>query len=208
MKKVRTLFRFDNRFKRKTDGFIAGVDEVGRGPLAGPVVAAAVIFRRKVLLPGLNDSKKTPVRLREKLFGQIIRHALVGIGRVDESIIDQINIFQATRLAMREAVLALSHTPHLVLIDGKINLDLPIPQIGIVKGDCQSAAIAAASNVAKVYRDHWMKELDPHYPEYGFAKHKGYPTPKHVKALRIQGATPIHRKSFRPVAQVLNEARS
>lgn len=184
---------------------LAGVDEAGRGPLAGPVVAAAVIFRRKVSLPGLDDSKKLSPRRRENLFGKIIRQALVGIGRVSESVIDEVNILQATRLAMREAVLALPQTPGLLLIDGRIRLDLPVPQKGIVRGDAQSAVIAAASIVAKVYRDHWMRELDPIYPHYGFARHKGYPTRSHLQALRLKGVTQIHRKTFRPVAETLQE---
>ena len=182
---------------------LAGIDEAGRGPLAGPVVAAAVLFHRRVSLPGLRDSKKISPRLREKLFYQILLHAWVGIGRVVESVIDEINILQATRLAMREAVLALPRTPALLLIDGKIRLDLPIAQRAIVRGDDQSAAIAAASVMAKVHRDFLMKDLDRVYPRYGFATHKGYPTPSHLAVLRRRGPSEIHRKSFGPVAEIL-----
>ena len=182
---------------------LAGIDEAGRGPLAGPVVAAAVLFHRRVSLPGLRDSKKISPRLREKLFYQILLHAWVGIGRVVESVIDEINILQATRLAMREAVLALPRTPALLLIDGKIRLDLPIAQRAIVRGDDQSAAIAAASVMAKVHRDFLMKDLDRIYPRYGFAVHKGYPTPSHLEVLRRRGPSEIHRKSFGPVAEIL-----
>jgi len=198
------LFRFDERMGSPLTGALAGIDEAGRGPLAGPVVAAAVIFRRRVPLSGLNDSKKVSPTLREVLFKQILSHSLVGISAVSEQVIDRVNILQATRLAMREAVLALPKTPLLLLIDGKIRLDLPLPQVAIVRGDNQSAAIAAASIVAKVWRDHRMRAFDSIYPGYGFALHKGYPTPEHLKVLQSKGATVIHRKSFSPV-RVLDE---
>ncbi len=198
----RKLFRFDRRFLKDTPGPVAGIDEAGRGPLAGPVVAAAVIFRRSLFLPDLNDSKKVSPEKRESLFREILRNASVGIGKIPESMIDEINIYQATRLAMREAVLALPRTPALLLVDGRIPLDLPLPQIGIVGGDGRSASIAAASIVAKVWRDHWMRELDRIYPEYGFARHKGYPTPEHLSILERKGATPVHRKTFGPVMAV------
>ena len=169
--------------------------------MAGPVVAAAVIFRRKVSLPGLDDSKKLSPRTRETLFKKIIFQAFVGIGQVSETVIDQINILQATRLAMRQAVQALPRTPDLVLIDGPIRLDLPVPQKSVIRGDAQSASIAAASIVAKVYRDHYMRQLDAVYPGYGFAFHKGYPTLRHLAALEQRGVTPVHRKTFGPVAR-------
>lgn len=197
------LFRFDERFRGDAQDAIAGVDEAGRGPLAGPVVAAAVLFRRKAYLPGLNDSKKLSPKIRESLFREIARQAVVGIGCVSESLIDAMNIFQATRLAMCQAVLAIPRTPQLLLIDGKIHLDLPLPQVGIIRGDGQSAAIAAASIVAKVYRDSFMRELDKIYPDYGFATHKGYPTEYHLRMLGLKGASPVHRKTFRPVADTL-----
>lgn len=202
------LFRFDQRLSQGLEGLAAGVDEAGRGPLAGPVVAAAVIFRRPVSLPGLNDSKKISAPLRERLFGAIVTEAWVGIGRVSETVIDEVNILQATRLAMREAVLALPRTPALILIDGKIRLDLPLPQRGIVRGDGKSAAIAAASIVAKVHRDHWMKALDRLYPGYGFARHKGYPTRFHVRMLQRKGASPVHRQTFAPVLRIRERAAS
>ena len=198
------LFEFDAHLFGGDGQTLAGVDEAGRGPLAGPVVAAAVIFRKPVSLPGLNDSKKVSPKLREKLFYQIISHALVGIGRVSEEVIDRVNIFQATRLAMREAVLALPRTPEVLLIDGNLKLDLPLNQVRIIRGDAQSACIAAASIVAKVYRDRWMRELDEKYPGYGFAAHKGYATERHIRMLQLKGATVIHRKSFRPVAETLH----
>lgn len=204
---VHRLFRFDERLRGDEPDLLAGVDEAGRGPLAGPVVAAAVILRRPVSLDGLNDSKKVSPGLREILFRKIVLQAWVGIGQVSESVIDRFNILEATRLAMREAVLALPRTPALLLIDGRIQLDLPVPQLGIIRGDSQSAAIAAASIVAKVYRDYRMKELDRLLPGYGFARHKGYPTPEHLQALQIKGPSVIHRKTFRPVAETVIKLR-
>lgn len=200
------LFRFDEQIRKEVPSVYAGVDEAGRGPLAGPVVAAAVIFHRPIHLPGLDDSKKISPALREVLFEKILTHALVGIGSGSVTLIDEINILQATRFAMREAVLALPRTPEFLLIDGRIHLDLPLPQRGIVRGDSRSARIAAASIVAKVYRDRQMRELDLQYPDYGFARHKGYPTPHHLRTLRLKGATSVHRKSFRPVARLLTPA--
>ena len=200
MRREKKFFRFDHQTGSSHLRALAGVDEAGRGPLAGPVVAAAVIFRRPtVLLPGLNDSKQLTPESREILFIQIASQALVGIGVVSETIIDEINILQASRLAMRKAVLSLSRTPSLLLIDGNIKLDLPLPQQSIVSGDSLSARIAAASIMAKVYRDHLMRRLDREFPDYGFAKHKGYPTPQHLKILQTKGPSSIHRKTFRPV---------
>ncbi len=195
------LFAFDHEERPSAQGLMAGIDEAGRGPLAGPVVASAVLFFRKPfpLLSGLNDSKKVAPKRREILFGEIFRHALVGIGVVEESEIDRINIFQATRAAMKKAVLALPRTPDLLLIDGKIHLDLPIAQKSIVRGDEKSASIAAASIVAKVYRDAWMQRLDTLYPVYGFKRHKGYGTEFHLQKIREIGPSPVHRKSFSPV---------
>lgn len=177
---------------------MAGVDEVGRGPLAGPVVAAAVILRRVGDFAGLNDSKKVPPEKREKLFREIVKHSLVGIGVADESTIDQLNIYHASRLAMKRAVLALTRTPDLLVIDGNARIDLPLPQQTIVGGDAKSASIAAASIVAKVFRDHWMIYLDTLYPAYQFKDHKGYATELHLKKIEENGPCPIHRKSFSP----------
>lgn len=185
---------------------MAGIDEAGRGPLAGPVVAAAVIFLKNTPIPGLNDSKKLSPDFRKKLFSKILAQAVVGVARVGESVIDRVNILEATRLAMREAVLALPKTPELLLIDGRIHLDLPLPQKAIVRGDGQSASIAAASIIAKVYRDYWMEEMDEKYPGYGFRQHKGYPTPEHLERLQSQGVSPIHRRTFRPVTEILEES--
>jgi len=194
------LLAFDEKATHALDGWMAGVDEAGRGPLAGPVVAAAVIFFGKKNLSGLNDSKKVIPKTRERLFREIARQAVVGVGVVDERQIDALNIYQATRLAMKRAVLALNRTPDLLLIDGNMKLDLPLAQRAIVKGDQRSASIAAASIIAKVFRDAWMLHLDGLYPQYGFKEHKGYPTPVHLTCLQREGPSPVHRQSFSPVA--------
>ena len=192
------LYEFD-RQRRPPSGLMAGVDEAGRGPLAGPVVAAAVMFHPDTPELPVNDSKVLTARVRQELFYQIIRLSFVGIGFSDENTIDRINIYQATRAAMRQAVLSLPRTPDLVLIDGNMTLDLPLEQRAIVKGDARSAAIAAASIVAKVFRDAWMERLDETYPGYAFKTHKGYATPAHLERIREIGPSPIHRRSFSPV---------
>ena len=194
------LWDFDLGFSCGLTGRLAGVDEAGVGPLAGPVVAAAVIFYRDCFVEGLNDSKKITARKREELFWPIVRNALFGIGVVDEHEIDSINIYQASRLAMRRAVLNLPHTPEFLLVDGRIKIDLPLSQKAIVKGDGQSASIAAASILAKVYRDAWMCHLDQLYPQYSFHQHKGYGTKLHMASLKRCGPSPVHRRSFAPVA--------
>jgi len=183
-------------------GWIAGVDEAGRGPLAGPVVAAAVILVQPETLAGINDSKKLSARRREELYLKIARSGIVGIGFADERQIDELNIYQATRLAMKKAALNLSHTPTLLLIDGPIRLDLTLEQKGIIRGDQKSASIAAASIVAKVFRDHGMRKLHELYPAYAFHNHKGYGTAEHLRVLRERGPLPIHRRSFAPVREV------
>jgi len=181
--------------------WVAGVDEAGRGPLAGPVVAAAVILVDHDGLAGINDSKKLSAKRREELYLRIARSGIVGIGLADEKQIDELNIYQATRLAMKKAVLNLSHTPHALLIDGPMRVDLALEQKGIIQGDAKSASIAAASIVAKVFRDHWMRQLHEIYPEYAFHKHKGYGSAEHMKALREKGPSPVHRYSFAPVRE-------
>lgn len=182
---------------------IAGVDEVGRGALFGPVVAAAVILPEQIALTGLRDSKQLRPKDRERLAEQIEGCALaLSIAAVDAATIDRVNIYQATRLAMLEAVSGLAPAPDHLLIDA-MRLDHPCPQTSIVYGDSLSLSIAAASVVAKVYRDRLMCELDAEYPEYGLAAHKGYGTARHRAALREHGATPMHRQSFAPVAEQL-----
>lgn len=179
---------------------IAGVDEVGRGCLAGPVVAGACILDLSKPLPvGLNDSKKLSEKKRFAIEEEIRDSAIAfAVGEVDAEEIDRINILQATKKAMKRAIAALEPRPQFLLIDA-LNLDLPLPQRGIIKGDATSASIAAASIIAKNYRDRLMKELDSVYPEYGFAGHVGYGSQAHFEALRAHGPCAIHRKSFRGV---------
>ena len=182
---------------------VAGVDEVGRGPLAGPVVAAAVIFSPEAEYPRARDSKKLSPEKREELFEQIHKSALaVSVGRVEHGEIDRINIYNASLLAMYRAVEDLRVKPDAVLVDGMmvLRLDQEIPQEALVSGDCRCLSIAAASIVAKVTRDRLMCDYDRAYPGYGFARHKGYPTTDHFKALKVLGPCPIHRKSFAAVA--------
>lgn len=176
---------------------ICGVDEAGRGPLAGPVCAAAVILPPNVEIPGLNDSKKLTDKRRRELFPIIKEQALAyGIGLASHEEIDQINILQATYLAMERALAQLSVKPELALIDGNREKDFGVPVKTVVKGDSLSANIAAASILAKVTRDDWMEEMAKTYPEYGFEIHKGYGTKAHYAALTEFGATPIHRMTF------------
>lgn len=186
------------------DELVAGVDEVGRGPLCGAVVTAAVILDPSRPIEGLNDSKKLSEARREALFPLIQQQALAWcIARAEVEEIDQLNILQATLLAMQRAVAGLSITPQRVLVDGNRCPTLPMPAAAVVKGDSRVPAIAAASILAKVVRDREMCELDLRYPGYGLAKHKGYPTPVHLAALRQLGVTPIHRRSFAPVRALL-----
>jgi len=183
---------------------IAGIDEAGRGPLAGPVVAAAVILDPNNPIEGLADSKKLSEKRREILAKQIQQNALAyAIGKASVEEIDHINILQATFLAMKRAVENLPLKPTTLLIDGNQNPNLPYTTECIIKGDASVAAISAASILAKVNRDHEMLEYEKVYPDYGFAKHKGYGTKFHCDALKLLGATPIHRKSFAPVRNCL-----
>ena len=176
---------------------ICGVDEAGRGPLAGPVCAAAVILPEHLQIPGLNDSKKLTDKKRRELFPVIQQQAIAyGIGLASEAEIDEINILQATFLAMRRALSQLSIRPEIALIDGNRETDFGLPVKTVVKGDSLSANIAAASILAKVTRDNIMVELAQQYPEYGFEIHKGYGTKAHYEALRTYGPSPIHRRSF------------
>jgi ribonuclease HII len=180
--------------------WIAGVDEVGRGPLAGPVVAAAVIMPYGVLYPGIRDSKQITQRAREEAFTLILENAVsVGIGVVSHQKIDAINILQASLQAMKKAVLCLSPAPDLCLVDGPFGAPMPIPQKCIIRGDAISQSISAASIVAKVYRDRLMCAYHEQFPVYGFSENKGYGTQRHQMALRKHGPCPIHRVTFRGV---------
>lgn len=176
---------------------IAGIDEVGRGPLAGPVVAAAVVLDRKDEISGIRDSKKLSEKKRDFFYNEIINSALsIGIGIVDEMIIDSINIRNATHLAMKKAFENLSLKPDFLLIDAETLIDIEIPQKAIIKGDSLCFSIAAASIVAKVKRDNIISKYDDIYPGYGFSKHKGYGTKQHFESIRKYGILPIHRKTF------------
>ena len=189
---------------RYTGIFLAGVDEVGRGPLAGPVVTAAVILDPARPIAGLADSKALSERKRSALFDEILDKALAwAIGRCEVAEIDSLNILRATLLAMERAVAALSVAPEYVLVDGNRCPDWHWPSEAVVKGDGRVAAISAASILAKVTRDREMDALDVRYPGYGLAGHKGYPTAEHIAALQRLGASPVHRRSFRPVREAL-----
>ena len=186
---------------------IAGVDEVGRGPLFGPVVAAAVVLDPAQPIADLNDSKKLTEKKREALYEQIMAQALaVGIGRAEVAEIDRINILQASFVAMQRAVQALPIAPHEVLVDGNKAPEFACPARAIVGGDALEPAISAASIIAKVTRDREIVTLAAQWPDYGLAKHKGYPTVQHLAAIREHGITPLHRRSFAPVKKLLAQA--
>jgi len=191
----------ENRLWKQGFGMVAGVDEVGRGPLAGPVVAACVVLPQDLFLPGVNDSKRLTPKRRETLFDQIMENAQeVGIGIVGERTIDRMNILNASLKAMWEAVNKLNNPPEFILVDGNQRIpNLLLPQMPVVKGDCLSLSIAAASIVAKVTRDRIMLKYHRKYPEFCFAEHKGYATKTHVEALKTFGPCQIHRKSFKLV---------
>jgi ribonuclease HII len=194
---------YERKLKKRGYQLIIGVDEVGRGPLAGPVVAAAVTLKTARFKNRIDDSKKLTVLQREKSFAEIIQKAVFGVGIIHEKIIDRVNILVATRLAMEEAIAALrqklgncgKHKVH-VLIDGNVNLDIDVATTNIIKGDSRSKSIACASILAKVIRDHIMLSYDKKYPQYGFFRHKGYPTRSHRLALARFGPSGIHRMSF------------
>ncbi|HEM6111907.1 TPA: ribonuclease HII [Streptococcus suis] len=182
---------------------IAGIDEVGRGPLAGPVVAAAVILPKGCKIRYLNDSKKIPKSKHESIYQEVMERALaVGVGVKDAAVIDQVNIYESTKLAMLEALGQLSQEPEHLLIDA-MKLDTKIPQTSIIKGDANSLSIAAASIVAKVTRDKMMADYDKEFSGYGFAKNAGYGTSEHLEGLNQLGITPIHRKSFEPIKSMV-----
>jgi ribonuclease HII len=202
--RLRNLLRYEGELWERGVLHVAGVDEAGMSPLAGPVSAAAVVFAPGSRIPGVDDSKKLDAETRERLAAEIKMTAVawcVGFAEVDE--IDSINIYWAGQLAMRRAVEGLAHPPEHVLTDARRIKDVQIPQRPIVKGDCKSLTIAAASILAKTARDALMHRLDAQYPGYGFARHKGYPVREHLIALKQLGASPIHRRSFAPVRTVL-----
>ncbi|RJP74739.1 MAG: ribonuclease HII [Candidatus Abyssobacteria bacterium SURF_17] len=200
---IQDMFEFEQWARARGYRLIAGVDEVGRGPLAGPVVAAAVILPEGIDSPDINDSKLLDDVTRRRALGMIAATADIGVGVVSAEEIDRINIHKASLLAMRLALEDLVSTPEFVLVDGRAITDLDVPQRAIVKGDRLSISIAAASIVAKVVRDEMMIEFDKKFPQYKFAKHKGYSTPEHLACIREFGISPIHRRSFAPVRERL-----
>lgn len=202
--RLRHLLKYESELWAQGFWQIAGVDEAGVGPLAGPVVAGAVILPREYKLRELNDSKKLDEATREQLAAQIKTDAVAwALGSAEVVEIDRLNIYHAGLLAMRRAVEGLATQPDFVLVDARTIPAIPMRQRGIIKGDSLSASIAAASILAKTARDALLHEYERQYPGYGFAAHKGYPTPEHFKALRERGALPIHRRSFRPVREAL-----
>lgn len=198
-------YQYENDLYQKGKEYIAGVDEVGRGPLAGPVVAAAVIMPKDCYIEGVTDSKKLSAKKRALLKQKIESNALaIGIAFIDEKIIDEVNIYQASKLAMIDAISKLKIKPDVVLVDA-MPLELEMPSISIIKGDEKSFMIGCASIIAKETRDDFMVELDKKYPEYEFAKHKGYPTKAHIEAVKKYGILEIHRKTYRPISDMIKE---
>lgn len=195
---------YENELYQKGIELVAGVDEVGRGPLVGPVVCACVILPKDYFNEQINDSKKISEKKREKLYDTIMQEAIsVGIGMSSEKVIDEINILEATKLAMKEAIKNSKVKPEHVLIDA-VKLDIDIPSTSIIKGDAKSQSIAAASIIAKVTRDRMMDELDEKYPQYLFKKNKGYGTKAHIEAIRQYGIIPEHRKTFAPCSEYVD----
>lgn len=205
--RLETMLRYEKELYQKGYQAIAGIDEVGRGPLAGPVVTACVILPKDCKIRHLNDSKKIPKKHHEEIYEKVLARALgVGIGIVDNDTIDRVNIYEATKLGMLQAIEQMKGEvtkPDYLLIDA-MQLDTPIPQLSLIKGDANSLSIAAASIVAKVTRDRMMAEYAKEYPGYAFDKNVGYGTKDHLAGLKQYGVTPIHRKSFEPIKSMLS----
>lgn len=205
--RLETMLRYEKELYQKGYQAIAGIDEVGRGPLAGPVVTACVILPKDCKIRHLNDSKKIPKKHHEEIYEEVLARALgVGIGIVDNDTIDRVNIYEATKLGMLQAIEQMKGEvtkPDYLLIDA-MQLDTPIPQLSLIKGDANSLSIAAASIVAKVTRDRMMAEYAKEYPGYAFDKNVGYSTKDHLAGLKQYGVTPIHRKSFEPIKSMLS----
>lgn len=199
------LYEYERNLIKQGIKLIAGVDEVGRGPLVGPVVTAAVILPVNYKLEGLTDSKKLTPKKRDKFYDIIMKEAIsVSIGMKDNNVIDEVNIYEATKLAMMDAINGLNVKPEHVLIDA-MPLDISIPHTSIIKGDAKSLSIAAASVIAKVTRDRMMDELDKKYPMYNFKKNKGYPTKEHIEAINKYGIIDGYRKTYGPVKEVIEK---
>lgn len=201
-------YKYERELRKSGVKLIAGVDEVGRGPLVGPVVAACVILPEKFELEGLTDSKKLSEKKREMFYDMIMEQAIsIGIGVIDEKVIDEINIYEATKLAMKEAINNLEIKPDHILIDA-MPLELDIPTTSIIKGDLKSITISAASVIAKVTRDRMLDELDIKYPMYGFKSNKGYPTKKHMDAIDEYGIIEEHRRSYAPISNYVTYGKT
>lgn len=197
LNRLKNMFEIEDKLYSEGYNFVCGVDEAGRGPLCGPVVAAAVILPKDEYIEGVNDSKKLTEKKREKLYDDIMMKAVAAsIGISDVDVIEKVNILNATKLAMKQAIEKLSIKSDYVLIDGNQMIDINIKAETVVSGDAKSLSIAAASIIAKVTRDRMLIEFDKKYPEYGFAKHKGYGTKSHIEAIQKYGLTDIHRPSF------------
>lgn len=197
LNRLKNMLEIEDKLYSEGYNFVCGVDEAGRGPLCGPVVAAAVILPKDEYIEGVNDSKKLTEKKREKLYDDIMMKAVAAsIGISDVDVIEKVNILNATKLAMKQAIEKLSIKPDYVLIDGNQMIDINIKAETVVSGDAKSESIAAASIIAKVTRDRMLIEFDKKYPEYGFAKHKGYGTKSHIEAIQKYGLTDIHRSSF------------
>lgn len=197
LQRLKNMLEIENNLYNQGYKYICGVDEAGRGPLCGPVVAAAVILPKDICIEGVNDSKKLSEKKREKLYDDIMARALaVGVGISDVDVIEKVNILNATKLAMIQAINDLQITPDYVIVDGNQKIDITIPLDTVIKGDAKSESIACASIIAKVTRDRMLLKYDKEYPEYGFSKHKGYGTKLHIEAIKEYGITPIHRTSF------------
>lgn len=203
--RLEQMLSYEKEWYSKGFELIAGIDEVGRGPLAGPVVAAAVILPKNCKIQGLNDSKKIPKKKHQNIYEQVMAQAVaVGIGVKDQTVIDEVNIYEATKLAMLEAIKQLPIKPQVLLIDA-MKIDSQLPQQSIIKGDANSLSIAAASIVAKVTRDQMMADYDKIYPGYDFANNAGYGTKAHLEGIKKLGITPIHRKTFEPIKSIVEE---
>lgn len=197
IERLKTMLEIEDSLYEKGYKFVCGVDEAGRGPLCGPVVAAAVILPKDKCIEGVNDSKKLSEKKRELLYNKIMEEALaVGVGISNVDVIEKVNILNATKLAMVNAIKNLKTRPDYVLVDGNQKIDIDIEQETVVSGDAKSESIAAASIIAKVTRDRMLYEYDKIYPEYGLSKHKGYGTKVHIEAIKKYGLSPIHRPSF------------
>jgi ribonuclease HII len=198
-KRLKALMRYEKIALKEGYNFIAGLDEVGRGCLAGPVIACACIANPKKLIMGVDDSKKLNPNKRRKIYEKLIESKIIyGIGIIDSQVIDEVNIYQATSLAMKQAISKLSVTPDLLLVDGMQLKDIDIALRKIIGGDALSYSIAAASIIAKEVRDDIMRQMEIMYPGYGFDQHKGYGTKQHIGAIKALGLTPLHRRSFAP----------